>query len=58
MATGRLPPPREVQLVLDPEFVAELPGGSVALPGRHLVLDPEYLTERRGGTTQQGVRYD
>ena len=54
--TYKRPPPREVQLVLDPEFTRELPGGGVAPAGRHIVLDPQYLAERpREAEAQQAV---
>ena len=50
----RPPPPREVQLVLDPEFTPEL-RASGATPGRHLVLDPECLAERQSQAEAQQV---
>ena len=52
----RRPPPCEVQLLLDPEFTADLATVGQSVTGRHLVLDPEYLAECPGdtGTQQQG----
>ncbi|MEX0867077.1 MAG: hypothetical protein WD030_06935 [Pirellulales bacterium] len=49
-----------MQLVLDPEFTAEVPPSPSREAGRHLVLEPEYLAECHGdaGSQQQVVPYD
>jgi hypothetical protein len=53
-------PPHDVQLVLDPQFTAELSTVGRSPAGHHLVLDPEYLSERHGnaGTGQQVTPYE
>ena len=45
-ARRQRPPPREVQLVLDPEFIDELPTSGPSPPGRHLVPDRDHLADR------------
>jgi len=56
----RPPPPRDVQLVLDPEFAQEPAISGSSPPGRHMVLDPQYLAEchREKEAQQAVVLYD